>query len=420
MSSSGPQIYGSGKFADVFVAGDGVAERHCQIVFDVDGYWLEDLLSGSGTFVNGDSVSSRLLREGDLIHLGAAAFVFSDGRLVRHLKADVEQPIRMPEVPSLPDSTYDLPDDLPLVATPGSTGQVRAAGPMSKPLRVALVALVVVIGGIALLVATGSNDSPQPHSEDDMERVADSSGSSQDTEERFSASTDTSTLSTPATTATSRVSAAIDLYSRPSDIEAKIALAEEAVVLILCPGRDQENWSDMSSGSGWPLSVSGGNVIITNHHVIEQCLQLDGGQVYVDYGDADWGNNYEDFAVGQVSNSDAANDLAIIEVPFAIDALPTAGPPKKGHWVMAVGNPVGEIDSFTFGVVSNYRDRTIVTDAAINPGNSGGPLINAAGEVVGVNTEKIQSDEVDNVGYAGALIRLCDKLINCSLEQWQE
>ena len=87
---------------------------------------------------------------------------------------------------------------------------------------------------------------------------------------------------------------------------------------------------------------------------------------------------------------------------------------------MAVGNPVGEIDSFTFGVVSNYRDRTIVTDAAINPGNSGGPLINAAGEVVGVNTEKIQSDEVDNVGYAGALIRLCDKLINCSLEQWQE
>ena len=148
MSSSGPQIYGSGKFADVFVAGDGVAERHCQIVFDVDGYWLEDLLSGSGTFVNGDSVSSRLLREGDLIHLGAAAFVFSDGRLVRHLKAYVEQPIRMPEVPSLPDSTYDLPDDLPLVATPGSTGQVRAAGPMSKPLRVALVALVVVIGAL--------------------------------------------------------------------------------------------------------------------------------------------------------------------------------------------------------------------------------------------------------------------------------
>ena len=117
MSPRQPQIYGSGQSADVVVTGEGVAERHCQIVFDVDGYWLEDLLSASGTFVNGDSVSSRLLREGDLVHLGAVAFTFSDGTLVRQVKADVNQPLKMPEVPPLPGSTYDLPDDSPPIVT---------------------------------------------------------------------------------------------------------------------------------------------------------------------------------------------------------------------------------------------------------------------------------------------------------------
>jgi S1-C subfamily serine protease len=360
-----------------------------------------------------------MLREGDLVHLGAAALVFSNGMLVRKTQADVEQPLRISDVATLPGATYELPDDLPAVVTPRSTGRARPVGSMSKPLRVALISVIAVIGGIALLVATGSNDSGQPYSGGGTESVAASSGSSQDAQKGLSASADVPTLSTPATTTPPTPSIAIDLYARPSDLAAKIALAEEAVVLIVCAGEDSVNWSDASSGSAWPLRVSGKNVLVTNHHVIEQCLELDDGRVYVDYGDAEWGNNYEDFVIGQVFKSDFVNDLAIIEVPLDIDALPTAGPPKKGHWVMAVGNPVGEIDSFTFGMVSNYRDRTIVTDAAINPGNSGGPLINAAGQVVGVNTGKLQSSEVDNVGYAGALQRLCDKLIKCAPNQWQ-
>ena len=77
MTPNKTQVYGSSQSADVVVVGEGIAARHCQVLFDVDGYWIEDLLSKSGTFVNGDSVTNRMLREGDLVHLGAAALVFS-------------------------------------------------------------------------------------------------------------------------------------------------------------------------------------------------------------------------------------------------------------------------------------------------------------------------------------------------------
>ena len=127
------RVYGSGQSADVVVIGEGVAERHCQIVFDVDGYWIEDLLSSTGTYVNGEATSSRMLREGDTVHLGAAAFVFVDGSLSRQVKTDVEQPLRMSEVPPLSTFSPEIPDDAPPIATPRQTGKGRPAGKMSKP-----------------------------------------------------------------------------------------------------------------------------------------------------------------------------------------------------------------------------------------------------------------------------------------------
>ena len=201
MTPNETQVYGSSQSADVVVVGEGVAARHCQVVFEVDGYWIEDLLSKSGTFVNGDSVTNRMLREGDLVHLGAAALVFSNGMLVRKTQADVEQPLRISDVPTLPGATYELPDDLPAVVTPRSTGRARPAGSVPKPLRVVLISIIAVIGGIALLVATGSNNSGQPYSGGDTESVAASSGSPQDAQKGLSASADVPTLSTPATTA---------------------------------------------------------------------------------------------------------------------------------------------------------------------------------------------------------------------------
>lgn len=161
LSSNEPRVYGSSPSADIVVAGEGVAERHCQIVFDVDGYWLEDLLSTSGTYVNGEPITSRMLREGDTVHLGAAAFVFGNGTLQRQVKADVEQPLRMPEAPSLSRFSPQIPDDLPPIRTPGQSGRVRRAGALPKPARVLLTSLGVVIAGIVVLAVWNSNDPDQ-------------------------------------------------------------------------------------------------------------------------------------------------------------------------------------------------------------------------------------------------------------------
>lgn len=142
-----------------------------------------------------------------------------------------------------------------------------------------------------------------------------------------------------------------------------------------------------STGSGVIVDASG--IILTNYHVIAGAQQLT-----VVLND---GRQYS----GKVIGSDPGTDLALIQVP-AEKALPFAplGDSSRievGEWVVAIGNPRGLDWTVTAGVVSalnrelsNRNTGTtmrglIQTDAAINPGNSGGPLLNAAGEVIGIN-----------------------------------
>ena len=118
----------------------------------------------------------------------------------------------------------------------------------------------------------------------------------------------------------------------------------------------------VSTGSAWPLKAGSQTVLVSNEHVVEDCVRFHGGQTGIQYGEGD-----DDFAIGEVRSTDYPNDQeAIITIDFdIIDALPTAGPPKKGHWVMAVGNPSASgIDTVTFGQVSNYSDFEI---AALTP-----------------------------------------------------
>ena len=161
------------------------------------------------------------------------------------------------------------------------------------------------------------------------------------------------------------------------------------------PGRDYEG-PRQGSGSGFLIDRDGH--ILTNHHVIEGA-----DRITVTMAD---GRAFR----GEVVGSDPAIDVALLRIE-AEGRLPEAplgnsDQLRVGEWVCAIGNPLGYVHSVTVGVVSFVGrklfdpslDDYIQTDAAINFGNSGGPLINAAGQVVGINSAI--SSRASNIGFA--------------------
>ncbi len=149
-------------------------------------------------------------------------------------------------------------------------------------------------------------------------------------------------------------------------------------------------------GSGFIIDPNGR--ILTNAHVVN-----DADTVTVSFSD---GRTVE----GKVLGKDFVSDIAVVQIPG--NNLPTveianSDTLKPGQWVVAIGNPLGLQQTVTVGVISainrslNLSTRPssyIQTDAAINPGNSGGPLLNARGQVIGVNTAIIQGAE--GIGFA--------------------
>ena len=159
------------------------------------------------------------------------------------------------------------------------------------------------------------------------------------------------------------------------------------------------------TGLGSGVVVNAGGAVLTALHVVDGATQIQ-----VDFADGTR-------AAAQVTASRPEHDVAVL----AVDRLPEvvvpavlAGPPPVGGTVFAVGNPLGLQRSLTAGVVS-ANDRTITPprgpalqgliqfDAAVNPGNSGGPLLNGAGQVVGVVTALANPANQDffvGVGFA--------------------
>ena len=156
---------------------------------------------------------------------------------------------------------------------------------------------------------------------------------------------------------------------------------------------------ERGTGSGFIIGADG--QLITNAHVVDGAEK-----VRVTLKD---GTSYE----GKVLGTDSFTDVAAIK----IDAqnLPTvnmgdAENLTPGEWAIAIGNPLGLDNTVTVGIISalgrsssqvgvpDKRVRFIQTDAAINPGNSGGPLLNSAGEVIGINTA-IRAD-AQGLGFA--------------------
>ena len=195
---------------------------------------------------------------------------------------------------------------------------------------------------------------------------------------------------------------ATDVYSAPADVAGLIALVKASTFAVYC--------GDFS-GTGFMLDPSAvgasgiGSVIVTNHHVVETCLDGAIPEVSIN-GSA---------VSARVLDFDIANDLAILSADIDVPPLQASTSPVAGEWVMAVGNPLGVDGTVTFGTVTNLLpdEAWITTDAAISPGNSGGPLTNNRGQVIGVNSEAWQGDFGSSMGASREIRQLCQRLLRC-------
>jgi serine protease Do len=181
-------------------------------------------------------------------------------------------------------------------------------------------------------------------------------------------------------------------------------------------------------GMGSGFVIDGAGHILTNEHVVRGAEQI-----RVTLPD---GRDFE----GEVVGADPLTDVAVVRVEdtdLPAATMGTSGDLLIGEWVMAIGNPTGGMVSnpeptVTAGVVSavdrhifpSRQDRAedrgfylgmIQTDAAINPGNSGGPLVNAVGEVVGMNSSIFsRSGGSEGLGFAIPIdraLRIADDLV---------
>ncbi len=159
--------------------------------------------------------------------------------------------------------------------------------------------------------------------------------------------------------------------------------------------------TERGQGSGVILQADG--LVLTNAHVVDQTDRVTVG--------LENGQRVE----GRVVGIDKLTDLAVVRLvgggPWPVAPLGNSDALQVGDWAIAVGNPFGLDNTVTLGIISSLnrnaaklgitdkRLELIQTDAAINPGNSGGPLLNADGEVVGINT-LVRSGPGAGLGFA--------------------
>ena len=177
-----------------------------------------------------------------------------------------------------------------------------------------------------------------------------------------------------------------------------------------------------TSGSGSGIIIGENStelLIVTNYHVVADSTEL---SVYFSFDEE---QEEQNVVSAKIKGYDSQKDLAVISVKLSdipsetkakivIATVGDSSQLKVGEQVVAIGNALGYGQSVTTGIVSALNrevsvsgsngevitNRLIQTDAAINPGNSGGALINMRGEVIGINSVKLASQEVEGMGYA--------------------
>ena len=243
-----------------------------------------------------------------------------------------------------------------------------------------------------------------------------------------SSNSDVKTTTTAVTKSSSVVTS--DVSSIVNDVmPSVVAITNMSVQEVQNFWGQTSQYQSESCGTGIIIAKTGNELlIVTNNHVI-----ADNESLTVTFDD--------DTSVdADVKGTDSEHDLAVIAVPLdqissetmekiAVATLGDSTALQVGEPAIAIGNAMGYGQSVTTGVISavNRESTTtneqtgeteetgvklIQTDAAINPGNSGGPLVNANGEVIGINSSKLASTTVEGMGYAIPISDVSDIIDN--------
>ena len=177
-----------------------------------------------------------------------------------------------------------------------------------------------------------------------------------------------------------------------------------------------QSYKSQSGGSGSGIIIGQNDeevLIVSNNHVTKAESNAKNQKITVTFND-------ETTAEATIKGADSGADLSVLSVKMSdikkdtlskikVATVGDSSKMKVGQMVIAIGNALGYGQSTTVGYVSalnreiadeDFTMKLIQTDAAINPGNSGGALLNAKGEVIGINSVKYASEKVEGMGFA--------------------
>lgn len=204
-----------------------------------------------------------------------------------------------------------------------------------------------------------------------------------------------------------------DGYVAPRSPGDVVNMVQESVVKVICD--DNPNDDGYWFGSGWaidlkPSSKAFKSSIITNHHVIEDCLN---GKGTVQIEDFD-GKLFK----AVIDVYDKENDLAKISTAAKLAPLKLSpNDPWPGYWVMTFGSPDEFSGSVSVGTVMNVTTAEVLITANISHGNSGGPLVDNEGLVIGTNSWGMKGEQYNG---AMSLDAMCAKILKCKYAKGKE
>ena len=224
------------------------------------------------------------------------------------------------------------------------------------------------------------------------------------------------------------IAPAQSLYEPPADLQMLLSTVKESTVTVLC---ETDGW--VSSGSGFAIDWDGkgstGSTIVTNYHVIEECVGA-AGKILVR------GNEVEVTGrLGEYSDY-FEQDLAVLQVSADFPTLERAQEVGQGNWVIAVGSPSGVEQTSTTGQISKILSSSdkfrypytnddynmwVLHDAQINKGNSGGPLVNSRAQIVGVNTLDMSGAGLNGIFGSNGWPNICSTVFTCNgAQSWKQ